>query len=80
MKPDGPARMPLSLRAAIKRVDEGGDSVTADQLTALVRERQGELRSLAAEVAQGRRAGQDARPAERRPLHLRLVTALIGLR
>lgn len=46
----------------------------------LARQRQQELRSLAAEVARGRRSREEGRPVERRPLHLQLVTLVFGPR
>ena len=54
--------------------------VGSDPLTVLVRQRQEELRSLAADIAQGRRARNDARSLQRRPLRLRLVALIFGPR
>ena len=51
-----------------------------DPQAVLVRQRQEELRSLAVEIAQGRRARECARPLAWRPLHLRLVALLFGPR
>lgn len=51
-----------------------------DLLAVLVRQRQEELHSLAAEIARARRARKHARPIERRPLRLRLVALLFGPR
>ena len=54
--------------------------VGPDAQTLLVRQRQEELRSLAADIAQGRRARNDARSLQRRPLRLRLVALILGPR
>lgn len=54
--------------------------VEPDALTLLIRQRQAELRSLAAGIAEGRRARGTARPLQRRPLRLRLVALIFGPR
>lgn len=63
-----------------KAIGQGGASVLDDPLTALVRQRQEELRSLADEIAHERRVHKDTRSLQRRPLHLRLVSFLFGPR
>jgi len=54
--------------------------VIDDLLTLLVKARQEELRSTAAEIAQGRRARQELRAVDQRPLHLRLLARVFGPR
>jgi hypothetical protein len=56
------------------------DIHTVDPLVVIARVRQEELRSLAAEIAQGRRARIDSRSPERRPLHARLIARVFGPR
>lgn len=49
-------------------------------LTTLVRDRHQDLNRIAAEVANGRRARDEAAAVERRPRSLRLLDRLIGPR
>lgn len=54
--------------------------MTYDLTVLSVRHRQEELRSLAGDIVQGRRAHEGARPLAWRPVHLRLVALLFGPR
>jgi len=54
--------------------------VIDDSLMILVKEKQRQLRSTAADVARARRARQEVRPLKRRPFHLRLLARLFGPR
>lgn len=60
----------------------GKEVVPMDQqlLTTLVRDRHQDLNRIAAEVANGRRARDEAAAVERRPRSLRLLDRLIGPR